>query len=588
MKLTHTFAQEQVLKGMAVAPGIAIAPAFTYVKDHFKVETRTLSASEIEEQRARFEEAVAQSEKELRKISRVAREKIGPQSEQIFEAQALMLRDPELYDAVVARIQANRWTAGFAVESVMQAYRARLEQSRSPYLRERAHDLADVQNRIIRNLHREKALSHIEQDRVVFAANLTAADLILFSRQDVRGCAVEHGGTTSHVAIMARALGIPAVMGIRHLPPYIDPGQTVILDGLAGDVILNPTPETMDRYRERAARYMDILGEHVGLAPLPAQTLDGHHISLLANIDLDEEIDLMAVSGAQGVGLYRTEMLYLAHGRFPSEQEQFTAYKDIVERVSPQPVTFRIFDLGGDKMLSLGDPEANPFLGWRGIRMMLDRPDVLRPQLRALLRASAFGEVRVMLPMVSTYAEWDRFKSLWQTVQAELAAEDISFDPKVLLGMMIEVPSAALLADRFAPEVDFFSIGTNDLTQYVLAVDRGNDRVSDLYEELHPALLMLIEYVVKAARPHQVGVSVCGEMAGRPKAVPILLGLGVDTLSASPFYLPEVKRVIRAIHMAEAVTLSSFACKEKDALRIHDTLDQWLRAHHCGVLQRLV
>ncbi len=587
MKKSTEGHEEQVLKGIAVAPGIAIGPAFPYTKDAFEVEKRTLSAHEVEMQCALFEEAVTQSEKELRKIAAVAREKIGPQSEQIFDAQALMLRDPELYNTVLDRITSSYWTAAYAVETVMRSYRERLEQSRSPYLRERAHDLADVQNRIIRNLYREKAFSRIEQDRVVFAENLSAADFILFSRENVKGCAVEHGGSTSHVAIMARALGVPAVMGVRHLPRRISPDQIVILDGLAGDVVLSPNPDTLLRYQERAARYNDILEEHAALAPLPAETLDGHRVTLHANIDVDEEIDLMPVSGAEGVGLYRTEMMYLEHGRFPSEEEQFNRYKDAVVRVAPDPITFRVFDLGGDKVLSINDPEPNPFLGWRGIRIMLDRPGILRRQLRALLRAGAYGNVRVMLPMVSTFEDWKRFKVLWDEVSAELESEGTPYNPETFLGIMIEVPSAALLADQFATEVDFLSIGTNDLTQYVLAVDRNNDRVSDIYEEFHPSILMLIKYVVKSARTHGLRVSVCGEMAGRPKAIPILLGLGVDTLSASPLHLPEVKRVVRAINMKEAEDLCEMALKEKNVNRIHAELDHWLRVHNCGLLQRL-
>ena len=366
----------------------------------------------------------------------------------------------------------------------------------------------------------------------------------------------------------------------------LEHGGTIILDGLQGLVIADPTPETLADYRARQARYERILEEQKELVPLASETLEGHHVKLRANLEFHEELPLLDEYGAEGVGLFRTEILVLMRGRASlSEEEQFRIYKRVTDEVGAAGTTFRMLDLGGDKMLPLAHREHNPFLGWRGIRVLLDKPDLLIPQLRAILRASVYGKVRLLLPMVMALSEVRRFRDVFEQVKAEMREADVPFDPDVPLGIMVEVPATALMASRFAAEVDFFSIGTNDLTQYVLAVDRGNDLVADRFDELHPAVLMLIHQTVEAAHAEGIPVSLCGEMASNPRATPILVGLGVDELSASPAYLPEIKRVIRSMCLDQAQALAADALQADSAAEVEAMVEAWLKDNACGVLE---
>ncbi len=576
--------EEKHLSGIDAAPGIAIGPAYLYAKVSFDVEKRALTAEELQNEPARFEEAVRRAERDLNKIIDVTRDKLGEDSAVIFEAQLLMLRDDALYSSVLTYIDAHEVNAGYAVHKVMSKHRKIMEASDSEYLRERANDLQDVQDRIVRHLRRGRILSAIDTETIVVAESLTAADMILFSRKGILGCATDFGGQTSHVSIMARALGLPAVVSMHSVTEEVTPGETLILDGLAGEVIVNPSPGTLKRYRTRKERYARLLQEEKQLVPLTAETIDGHRIGLEANLELREEIPLLKEYGAEGVGLFRTEILLLMEGRLAiSEDEQFSIYKNVVENTTPGSTTFRVLDLGGDKLLPMAHREHNPFLGWRGIRVLLAKPDILVPQLRAILRASMFGPTRVLLPMVTSLSEIARFKEVFDQVKLDLETEDIDFDSAIPVGAMVEVPAVALMADQFAEVVDFFSIGTNDLTQYILAVDRGNDLVSDLYEDLHPAVLQMIKRTVEAAERANIPVSLCGEMATNLRAVPVLIGLGVQSLSASPVYLPAIKRVIRAMTLAEGKELAAKALESGSVDEIHQILDQWLDEHASGV-----
>ncbi len=572
------------LHGIAVSPGIAIGPAYMYARVSFNVERRILEPEVVEEEYERFERAIKRAERDLHKIIAVTREKLGEDSATIFEAQLLMLRDHSLYPEVQAYIKNHNVNAGYAVQTVMSKHRQMMEASDSEYLRERANDLLDIQERIIRHLRRARVLSAIDEKTIVIAESLTAADVILFSRRGVLGCATEFGGPTSHVSIMARALSLPALVSMKDVSNQVENGDIVILDGIKGELIVNPDAKTLKRYKTKQRRYLRLIQEDKSLVPLPAETLDGHHISLQANLELREEIEQLSEYGAEGVGLFRTEMLLLMEGRaLVTEEEQFAQYKDVVEASSPGPTTFRILDLGGDKMLPMAHREHNPFLGWRGIRIMLDKLDLLVPQLRAILRASANGPTKILLPMVSALEEVREFKVVLAKTMAELSEEGIAYDPDVPVGIMVEVPSVAISADQFAAEVDFFSIGTNDLTQYVLAVDRGNDLVAHLYNEMHPAVLQLISMTTEAAKKAGISVSLCGELATNMRAVPVLLGLGVDTLSASPIYLPAIKRVIRAMKQSEGQALAQKALVASDAGEFRDMMDRWLEEHACGV-----
>ena len=576
--------EETVVRGIAASPGISIGPAYVYTRESWTEDRRELDAEEIKEELERFERAVERSERDLSKIIAITREKVGSESAAIFDAQRLMLRDEAMFDSVTTAIRKDHVNAGYAVEKIMDRHRKVMEASDSEYLRERAQDLTDVKDRLVRHLRKGRALSKIDPNHIVVAENLTAADMVLFSRRGVLGCAMDFGGPTSHVAIMARSLGVPAVVGLHGVTPHVKTGETVILDGIRGELILNPAEETLEAYRTRAERFQRLKAEEKDLVPLPSETLDGHHVRLEANLELREELPLVGEYGAEGIGLFRTEILFLMEGRLVVEEEaQYKVYRTVVDAVKPNPTTFRVIDLGGDKLLPMGHREHNPFLGWRGIRILLDKPELLMPQLRAILRASAHGPVRIMVPMVTEVGEIKAFREMLEKAQSDLTAEGVAYDSDVKVGLMIEVPSAALLADRFAPYADFFSIGTNDLTQYTLAVDRGNDLVAGLYQDLHPAVLMLIRRTVEAARGHGIPVSVCGEMATNLRAVPVLIGLGVDTLSASPVYLPSIKRVVRAMKRSEGRLLASEALQSKNAAEVGGRLDQWLDEHACGV-----
>jgi len=571
-------------KGKGVSPGIAIGPAYLYARVSFDVEKRSIDAAETQFETERFEKAVQKAERDLHKIIDVTREKLGEDSASIFEAQMLMLRDESVYPEVIKYIEKHGINAGYAVQSVMGKHRQMMEASDNEYLRERANDLLDVQDRIIRHLRRGRILSAVEEETIIIAENLTAADVILFSRRGILGCATDFGGPTSHVSIMARALGLPAVVSMHGITNDVQTGDIVVLDGIKGELVINPDERTLAAYRQKQERYARLVQEDKQLVDLPAETLDGHPVQLQANLELQEELELMKEYGAKGVGLFRTEMLLLMQGRaIVSEEEQTLQYKKVVEAVKPYDTTFRILDLGGDKLLPMGHREHNPFLGWRGIRIMLEKMELLIPQLRAILKASAEGPTRILLPMITTIREVRRFKEILEETKVGLRSEGIVFDEEIPVGVMVEVPSVALQADAFAREVDFFSIGTNDLTQYTLAVDRGNDLVADIYDELHPAVLQLIRRTTDAAAKAGIPVSLCGELATNLRAVPVLLGLGVTSLSASPVYLPAMKRVIRAMKMSEGEALAKRALASVDAQEFRDVMDKWLEEHACGV-----
>lgn len=571
---------ERIFSGIGVAPGIAIAPVYLYARAAFTVEKRELSEDEIDGEIERFEWAVSRAEKDLQKIAVLAKEKLGEESAAIFQAQLLMLHDAALYEAVLDSIRHDRCNADYAVMEVMGHHRQRMEMSDSEYMRERSQDLQDVEERLIMHLRRGRHLSSITPETIVIAENLTAADILLFSRRGILGCALDHGGPTSHVSIMARALGVPAVVSLHGITEVVNQGDYVIVDGMSGKVIANPTDATLETYRERYARYRERVEERLSLAPLPAETLDGRRIHLQANIEFIEELDVLDEYGAEGIGLMRTEFLLLMQGNFSdSEEQQFTIYRQALEKTSPHVTTFRLLDLGGDKMLPVAHREHNPFLGWRGIRVLLDKPEILIPQLRAILRASPYGPMRILLPMVTTLEEVHRFKAIVEETRQALQCEGHEVVGSIPMGIMVEVPAVALMADQFAEVADFFSLGTNDLTQYTLAVDRGNDLVAALYQEMHPAVLRMIKTTIDAADQHNIPVSLCGEIGSNSKVTPILLGLGLSELSASPSYLPEVKRVIRAIRYVDARELAHRALAAAHADEVMTLLDDWLAEH---------
>lgn len=572
------------VEGIAVAPGVAIGPAYLYAAGAYQAEPEELSPDDVAAELDRFERAIARSERELHKITVIAHQKLGQSSSGIFDAQALILRDSQFYDAVVSRIKENASGAGWAVQSVLAEHRRRLEGSTNASLRERAADFLDVQNRVLRNLQQGQAVSRIDPDRIVVAENLTAADVLLFSRRGVLGVVLDFGGPTSHVSIMARALGVPAVVSLHGLAEHVRGDDIVIVDGFSGAVTVNPTSETLHAAREKADRFARLGDDREAVALAAAETKDGHRVALRANVEFREEFPLLHEFGAEGVGLFRTEMLFLTQGRALDEEQQYEVYRDAVVASAPHPVTFRLLDLGGDKVLPMARRENNPMLGWRGIRILLDKPDLLRPQLRAVLRAAAdapsAAPAQILLPMVSGLGEVLAFKRTLAEMVAELAEAGVPHRADVAVGIMVEVPSTALMAATYARHVDFFSVGSNDLTQFTLAVDRGNDLVADLYRELHPAVLGLIAQTVDAAKAAGIPVSLCGEIAADPRVTPLLVGLGISVLSASPAYLTLVKRVLRAFTLDEAQDLAARALRQPDADSVARLLDYFLACHN--------
>lgn len=572
--------QETILTGIPVSPGFAIGKAYSYSGYSFQVDHKNISDGEIEFELKRFDDAIIRSERDLTKIIGVTTEKLGMESAEIFEAQKLMLRDPSLYDCVKKLIKRDKVKADFIVDQVLSDLRQRMAASSNEYLRERANDFDDVRDRIVRHLRRETLLSAVKKGSIVVAENLTAADIVLFSRRDIIGCAIDFGGATSHVSIMARALGVPSVFGMHGAASHIVTGTEIIVDGIKGNVIVNPTEETRLRYEKRKRRYDQLVDQRRELASQPSETLDGRRVVLRANFEFTEELKLLEENGAEGIGLFRTEILHMMQGRLAvSEESQFNTYRDVVEAVDKDITTIRVLDLGGDKLLPMAHREHNPFLGWRGIRVLLDKPEILEPHLRAILRASAFGSIRILIPMVSDVSEITDFYEVLERQKALLRKRGAAFSENIPVGAMIEVPSAALMAKEISDIVDFVSIGSNDLTQYILAVDRGNDLVAERYQELHPAVLKLIKYTVDCAHEAGISVSLCGEMASVSRNIPILVGLQIDELSASPNYLPEMKRFIRVIDSTEAEDLATAALKATSTSEVNAILDEWLTDH---------
>jgi len=570
---------ERVLSAVGVAPGIAIGPAFLYLPDPPDAEPQSIAPPDVEPELQALADALDHARGELQTIATLAEDKLDAESAAIFDAQRLMLEDDAFLSTVRDRIRSEHESAAHAFTTVLRTHQRRLETSDNAYFQDRAGDLMDLRDRVVRAL-RSGTLAGINADTVVLADTLSAADVLRFSRHGVLGCAARHGGATSHVSILARALEMPALVGLDTLTDHVANGDRVILDGLRGRLIVHPTERTVETYRARQARYQELVREQTQGASPPTKTQDGRRVTLRANVEFREELGLLERYGAEGIGLLRTEMLFLTRpGCTMTEDEQVEVYRAAAEAAGPAGVTLRLLDLGGDKHLPVGHREPNPFLGWRGVRVLLDRPELLRPQLRAVLRANVEGRFRMLLPMVTTLDDVEHIRQALADEADRLSQRGIAHDASLPLGVMVEVPAVALQAEQFAEAVDFFSIGTNDLTQYTLAVDRGNDRVAHRYDAVHPAVLRLIRQTVRAARENDVPTTLCGEVASDPEAIPLLVGLGVDALSASPTYLPSIQRVVRHLSAAETSSLVAAALDAPDAASVRTRTRDWLREH---------
>lgn len=566
--------EEIRLEGVAVAPGLARGEAVVHWIETEEVPYRKITRDEVPGEIGRFEQALMATRAELLSLQHKIAQAIGTDDASIFDAHLLVVEDRTLIDEVLRNVETELHNIETAFDQVAERYCRTLSQIDDAYLRERVGDIEDVSRRIIGHLlGRSGASIHDRTSpHIVIAHNLTPSDTALINRDHILGFATEAGSKTSHTAIMARSLGIPAVVGIKSICEEVSTGDCVLLDGYRGIVILNPSPETLAEYetyeeeKDRVEETLELIRE------TSSTTHDGTHIVLSANIELPDEVDDVDGSGAEGVGLFRTEFLFLNREHAPDEDEQFESYRKVAEACNGQSVIIRTLDIGGDKSFGAVDypDEENPFLGCRAIRFCLKNPDIFKPQLRAILRASKHGNVKLMYPMVSGLTELRQANAVLEECKAELQAEGAEFNEALEVGIMIEVPSAALSADLLASEVSFFSIGTNDLIQYTIAVDRVNDQIAHLYKPTHPSILRLIQMVVKAAHDKGIWAGVCGEMAGDVVLTPLLLGLGVDELSTAPAIVPRVKKAVQSLDIETCRAMAGRSLGMSSASEIWD------------------
>lgn len=550
-----------MLRGIAASPGIVIGKVYILEKEDFPILKYKIKKEQVEKEIERFKEAVEESKKQLEEIKERVKKKIGIRESYIFQAHLSILEDPLLIDNTIERIKKERLNAETSLRNTFKAFPKKFASAQAGFIQERFRDVEDIGERILRNLLNKPTftLSHLEESIIIVAYDLAPSDTASMQKGKILGFATDIGGRTSHTAIMARSLEIPAVVGMGDITQKVKPGSIIILDGNTGRVIINPTPSQIEKYQKEEKEFFSYKKKLEALKTLPAQTLDGREIELGVNISGSEEIDIALKDGAEGVGLFRTEYLYMNRTTLPSEEEQLKAYKTVAHKTAPNTVIIRTLDLGGDKFISHFPvpQQINPFMGWRAIRLCLERVDIFKVQLRAILRASQFGKVKIMYPMISGIEEIQKTDQILFEVKEELKKDGLSFAEDIEVGAMIEIPSAAIIADLMAKEVDFFSLGTNDLIQYSLAVDRVNEKVAYLYQPLHPTILRLIDNVVKCAHRENIWVGACGEMASDPLFALILLGLGVDEFSVSPTSLLEIKKVIRGIRWEETEEIAS-------------------------------
>jgi phosphoenolpyruvate-protein phosphotransferase (PTS system enzyme I) len=544
-------------QGQGVSPGLAHGIIHVVRDDLDDIARYHIEPAQIGNEIARFEAALVQTRVQILEMQQKIAEAIGAKDAAIFDAHLLVVEDRTLIDEVLRRLESERCNVEWVFQEVASNYAETLSKIDDPYLRERAVDMQDVTKRIVRNLQGKgpKLMFAAAEPHILIAHNLTPSDTASMNRQLVLGIATDLGSSTSHTAIIARSLNIPAVVGLHDATDKLETGQRVLLDGYTGVVIVEPNAKTLAYYGEVEQRKGLVAKELKQLRETSSTTSDGRHIVLSANIELPNDVESVAENGAEGIGLYRTEFLFVNRDTLPTEEEQYETYRKVAERVHPNPLIIRTFDLGGDKLavgtVDVGD-ELNPFLGWRAIRFCLENIDIFKPQLRAIWRASAVGNVKVMFPMISGLEELRRAKEVLKECRREVGEKKVG---KMEVGAMIEIPSAAIQADALAREVDFFSIGTNDLIQYTIAVDRVNERIAHLYEPTHPAVLRLLKMIADAAHAHKIWVGVCGEMARDVALIPLLIGLGMDELSVGSTSVPRVKMAVRSLAVPECQQL---------------------------------
>ena len=562
-----------MLKGIAASSGITIAKAY-------KLETPEISIVKKEancaEECAKFDEAVAVSRKEIETIKEKAAGKLSDEELAIFDAHLMVADDPALSSEVKMMCENENCNCEYALDVVANNYITMFESLDDEYMRERAADIRDVTTRIKYHILGVQIadLSLIGEESVIVAHDLTPSDTAQLNKQYAKGFATEIGGRTSHSAIMARSLEIPAIVGIKGIMSEVKQGDTLILDAIKGEVLVNPDAETIAVYQQKAQQYAEEVAALKVLKDQPTITTDGHRVELVANIGTPDDVDSVIENGAEGVGLYRTEFLYMNATALPTEEDQFVAYKKVLEAMNPKPVVVRTLDIGGDKKLPYLpiDPEMNPFLGYRAIRLCLDRKEIFRTQLRALIRASAYGKLRIMFPMIATINEFKEAKSIYEEERAKLVEEGVAVSDDIQVGMMVEIPAAAVLADQFAKISDFFSIGTNDLIQYSMAADRMSEKVAYLYQPFNPSILNLVKMTIDGAHKEGKWCGMCGEMAGEPDAISVLMGLGLDEFSMSATSVLRARKIANGISYSDMQQLANKAVAMSTAEEVLDLI----------------
>ncbi|MBM3831409.1 MAG: phosphoenolpyruvate--protein phosphotransferase [Verrucomicrobia bacterium] len=567
---------EATFRGIPVSAGVCVGKILVLGQQRVQIERQAVPEEDVPRQLERLEQGLLATRQQLHDIQHQVTQAMGAKDASIFEAHVLVLDDPTLLEGVTRMIADEKVTAEWAFHVVAERFANTLESLPDDYLRERVADLRDVAGRVVNNLlgHEEAVdVANLKAPCVVIAHDLAPSTTARLDKKMVLGFGTDVGGKTSHTAIMARSLRIPAVVGLQNVSHQIHTGQTVLLDGFTGLVILNPTDQTLFQYGQIEQRQKSFEERLREIHDQPAVTLDGAQITLSANVEEATDGAEVKLAGGEGVGLFRTEFLFLNRSTLPSEEEQYQAYRQVAADLKPAPVIIRTLDLGGDKLPNLvgiaqDTAEMNPFLGWRAIRFCLQESAIFRAQLRAILRASAEGNVKLMYPMISGLEELTQSNELVEQCKAELRTAGVPFDENIEIGAMIEIPSAVMIADSLAKRVKFFSIGTNDLIQYTLAVDRLNEKIAYLYDPTHPAVLRLIKHTVDAAHRHGIWAGICGEIASDPAIVPLLLGLGVDELSITPPLVPPIKYIVRRLKLAECQELARFALECESSAEI--------------------
>ena len=577
------------LKGIPVSPGVSIGKAVVWHSEvSFNIPPEKITEEDVWKEIARFEDALTRTRAEILGIRKKISSQIGRESSDIFNAHLMILEDRTLIEDVIAIIKERKVNCEHAFTTILQRYFDAFAQIDDDYIKERISDIKDIGKRILNNLYgEERELNKLEDKGIVIAHDLSPSDTASMDKNKVLAFVTEIGGPTSHTAILGRSMEIPAIVGMAHITWKVKTGDPIVVDGNRGLLIINPDPQTIEEYKKKSDRISAQTTELDKLRDDPAITLDHKRITLAANIEFHNEIPSVVSHGAEGIGLYRTEYLYMNRSDLPDEEEQFRAYNQVAEKMAPHCVIIRTLDLGGDKFLSsLEVPrEMNPFLGWRAIRFCLTQVDIFKTQLRAILRASVHGNLKIMYPMISNVQEVKQANEILEECRKELKKEGHPYDPKMEVGAMIEIPSAAITSNIIAKEVDFFSIGTNDLIQYALAVDRVNEKIAYLYEPTHPAILQLIRQVVEAGHQNKKWVGSCGEMSGDPGIAVLLVGLEVDEISTSPVVLPKVKRAIRSIKFKDAKRIAQKALQFQTGAEVTDYLDSELKTLCPGLFE---